>query len=517
MEDAWWVLGLLVGTVVTAALVNLLAPIHRPRLRRLLVLFMFYVTALAVTRGLEPFEVGPWQERMRVLTSLIYSFAAISCGALLLFHLLLPAIRLNPPTILADLAVALAYVVVTVYVLLNHGLDVTGAITGGAVASGILALSMQQTLGNILGGVALQLDGSIHEGDWIQLENGKQGKVRAIRWRHTLVETRDWSTIVVPNAQLLGSSITILGWRDGRHTPQRMWVYFNIDFRFPPAQVIRVANEAMWSSPIENVADEPKPNCVCMDFARDTRDSFAYYAVRYWILDLAPDDPTNSRVRTRLYAALQRAGIPLAVPAVANLVEVHDTAHTDRHREREVTAHFVAVKSVKLLQFLTDDELRTLADGMTRVTYAAGETITRQGAIAHWLYIMTSGEAKVFTHVDPDGAGPAPEVVKLVATIHAPDFFGEMGLMAGEPRFADVVATTEVECFRLGKAPFERVLLARPQIVNELSDKLAHRRVELIAVRDNLTDEDKRARQHSEREHILGAIKAFFGVDEHPG
>ncbi len=514
MEDLWWALGLLGGIVVTAGLVNVAAPQLRPRLRRLVTLFVVYAIALAITRAMGPFQVGPWEERARTVTSLIYTFAAVSCVALLLFHIVLPAVRLRAPTIMVDLLVAIVYIALAIYILSNHGLDATGAITAGAAASGILALSMQQTLGNIFGGVALQLDGSIHEGDWIQLENGKQGKIRSIRWRHTLVETRDWTTIVVPNAQLLASSITILGLRDGRRTPTRYWVYFNVDFRFSPAHVIQVVTEALLAAPIENVADDPKPNCVCMDFARDNRDSFGYYAVRYWLLDFAFDDPTNSRVRTRIYAALQRAGIPLAMPAVANLVEVHDAAHRERHDVGRRDRHLAAVRSVKLLQFLTDDELATLADGLVRVTYVAGEVITRQGAVAHWLYILTKGEADIKIKVDHDGDGPKPAQVKLVAHITAPDFFGEMGLMTGEPRFADVVATTEVECFRLGKPSFERVLLARPKIVGELSDKLANRRVELIAVRDNLDDEAKVSRHHIEREHIFNAIKEFFGVAE---
>ena len=53
----------------------------------------------------------------------------------------------------------------------------------------------------------------------------------------------------------------------------------------------------------------------------------------------------------------------------------------------------------------------------------------------------------------------------MVATLTAPDFFGEMGLMTGEPRKADVVAKTDVECFRLPQATFETVLTGRPEIL----------------------------------------------------
>ena len=100
--------------------------------------------------------------------------------------------------IASDLLVGLGYIVATLASCRATASTRRARSRPGAVVSAVLAISLQSTLGNILGGVALQLDGSIHEGDWIQLENGKQGKVRAIRWRHTVVETRDWSTIIVP-------------------------------------------------------------------------------------------------------------------------------------------------------------------------------------------------------------------------------------------------------------------------------------------------------------------------------
>jgi len=359
-----------------------------------------------------------------------------------------------------------------------------------------------------MGGIALQLDGSIHEGDWIQLPDGKQGKVWAVRWRHTIVQTRDWSTIIVPNAQLLQSNIILLGKRDGAPAVQRMWVWFNVDFRYQPTRVIEVVTEALLDAPIENVADDPKPNVVCMDFSHDGRESYASYAARYWIKDLAPDDPTNSRVRARIYTALKRAGIPLAVPAQTVLAELHDETRNQQHAVREAEARLAAIKTVKLFSTFKEDELRTLAAGMSRVIYTNGERITHQGAVAHWLYVMTAGKAEIRI-TDPGGPEHMPAIV---AQIQAPDFFGEMGLMTGEPRTADVIAQGDVECFRLGKDAFHRVLLGRPEIVDGLSEKLATRRVELVAVREGLDEAAKQARHARERDRIVGAIKSFFGL-----
>ncbi|HEY8077773.1 MAG TPA: mechanosensitive ion channel family protein, partial [Labilithrix sp.] len=447
-----------------------------------------------------------WASGSFIGADLLMAFTIVNLVATFAFSVVVPKAGFELPMIASDLIIGIGYIGALLAVLSKHDVNLTGALVSGAVVSAVLAISLQSTLGNILGGVALQLDGSIHEGDWIQLENGKQGKVRAVRWRHTVVETRDWSTIVVPNAQLLANNITILGKRDGAMVPQRMWVWFNVDFRFSPSRVVSVVQDAVQASPIENVADDPKPNAVCMDFMKDARESYATYAVRYWIKDLAADDPTNGRVRARIYTALRRAGIPLAVPAHTTFVEMHDEERTKKRIDREHEQHFRALKNVHLFHALKEDELRTLATGMSHVIYTTGETITRQGAVAHWLYVLTEGTAEIRMKVDE----AKPPVV--VATIKAPDFFGEMGLMTGEPRTADVVAMTDIDCYRLGKETFQKVLLDRPEIANELSEKLATRRVELIAVRDGLDAAAKTSRQASERERILAGIKSFFGL-----
>lgn len=512
-QEAIWAVGMFAAIVVVAALVNRFRPAHRTQVRRVVILFVLHLITFSVHYAFKSAGETVWASRLLLATELIQSFTMVNLGATAIFSVLLPATGVVLPMIASDLLVGLGYIAATLGVLTSHGANPTGALASAAVVSAVLAISLQSTLGNILGGVALQLDGSIHEGDWIQLENGRQGRIRAIRWRHTVVETRDWSTIIVPNAQLLASNITILGKRDGDSVPQRMWVWFNVDFRFPPTRVIQTVTDALTASPIVGVASDPPPNCVCMDFTKEMRESFATYAVRYWLTDLAADDPTNSRVRARIYTALRRANIPLALPAKTMWVQLDDDERAKKKLSRQTDERVRALRGVALFRSLTEGELHTLAQGMSHVIYTAGETCTRQGSVAHWLYILTGGTVEIRMSIDPDGPeGPLPAVSKVVTKLSAPDVFGEMGLMTGESRAADVVACTDVDCFRLDKETFERVLLPRPEIANELSEKLAKRRIELIAARDGLDDRQKEARESIERDRILGAIRSFFSL-----
>ena len=91
-----------------------------------------------------------------------------------------------------------------------------------------------------------------------------------------------------------------------------------------------------------------------------------------------------------------------------------------------------------------------------------------------------------------------------------------MGLIAGEPRQADVVALTDIECYRLDKEAFKAVLQKRPEIAGEFSRTLAERRVELWAVRDDLSEEEKAKRKITEQERILVRIQEFFALDDRP-
>jgi small-conductance mechanosensitive channel/CRP-like cAMP-binding protein len=519
--------------VLVAFLVNRFAPSKRRRLRFAVLLYVLFAIAAGMSQIMQyarsP-KIETWAEHVRLFEDLFSAFTLVNVLALAIFDVALPALGLSLVAITGDLVVGFAYIFVALGVLRASGMTPSSVITTSAVVSGVLALGLQTTLGNVLGGVALQLDGSIHVGDWLQLPDGQQGRVTAIRWRHTVVETRNWDTIVVPNANLLAQNIVILGKRAGMPVQHRMWVYFNVDFRYPPSHVIDVVRDALSSGSIEGVAADPKPSVICYDLAKDGRDSFAYYAVRYWLTDLANDDPTSSRVRARVHTALKRAAIPLARPVQTLFVspEEDNAAQAERRKERRVAA----IERVDLFSALTTDERNFIADHLVYAPFAAGETVTKQAAVAHWLYVLCTGVVEIRRH--PEDAPPdlteavAPKVssvsrahaqnrtdasfVKVVARIEAPNFFGEMGLMTGEPRTADVVAITDIECYRLDKQGLQRILEERPEVAEQFSTTLAKRRVELAIALDGLDAEAGRARIETEQTRILERIQEFFGL-----
>ncbi len=496
--------------IALAAVIGKAAPRKRKRIRRATILFMLYVTTFLVAAALQGLHAEGWSRRTWFLCGLFEVLVVIDLVAILLFDLLLLALRIEIANIVHDLSLGGAYILALIGMLHREGVHVTSIIATSAVVTVVLGLSLQATLNNVLGGIALQLDDSIHLGDWLQLPDGQQGKVKAIRWRHTVVETRNWDTIIVPNASLLSDRIIILGEREDQPRQHRMWLYFNVDFRFSPEEVINLVDDALQGTPIPDVAAFPTAHCICMDFAKEGSESFARYAIRYWLTDLARDDPTSSAVRVRLYLALKRGGIPLALPGTAVFVSQDDPDHALRKRAREMAHRIVVLEQIEMFSTLAGAERSSLAEGMRLAPFARGEIITRQDSAAHWLYVLTKGEVEVRLRV-------ASGVEQLVARLSAPNVFGEMGVMTGERRTSSVVAASEVECYRIDKDVFKSVLGHRPEIAEAISTVMAKRRVELAAVREHLDAEQKRKRVGEEKKKMLQSIRAFFGLDDGDG
>lgn len=497
-------LGWLLLAVTLMALVLLrAAPEARRPLFNTLLLFVGCLAGLLLSALLFAGGYTAAASSLRELFLLVEGMAVIRLGGLLLFRWLLPQLRLAPPRILEDMAVIAAYLVWALVRLRYAGLDLSSIVATSAVITAVLAFSMQDTLGNILGGIALQLDDSLQVGDWIKVDD-VTGRVVDIRWRSTSVETRNWETVVIPNSQLMKGKFVVLGRRQGQPTQWRRWIWFNISFSVPPARVIDVVERALNKTDIPHVARKPAPNCVMMDFG----DSSARYAARYWLTDLAADDPTDSVVRQHIYAALQRAGIVPCIPEQYVHIEKEGVKHDEQRRVQEVQQRLAFLRRVELFRTLTEDELRLVAERLKYTPFVRGDVMTQQGAVAHWLYIVTEGEAEVVL----EAAGGRRPLGVIDAT-QGPGFFGEMGLMTGEPRTATVVARSDVECYRLDKASFESIIQSRPALAEEISHVMAGRRGGLDSARQALDAQVNTAQSAQHESEVLRKIRRFFHLD----
>jgi len=487
----------LVALALTVALIHV-RPHERATFLNTLWLFLLAIAGQLFGALLFTLDAPRAASTVHTIFRIAAAVAFIRIAGFAAFRLLLPLAGKQPPRIIEDLAIIVVYVIYGFAQLRGAGVDLSSIVTTSAILTAVIAFAMQDTLGNVIGGLAIQLDHSVQVGDWINVD-GLSGRVVDIRWRSTLIETRNWETVVIPNSQLMKSRVAILGRREGAPAQWRRTLSFMVDPGVPPARVIATVDDEMREVGIPNVARTPAPSCVLAGF----EDGNLRYQLRYFLTDLQDDDLTDSMVRVHLFASLQRAGIRVAEPQRTVHAVARDQAHAETVRRRELTRRLQTLSGVDLFQGLSKEERAQVAEHLQYAPFARGDVITKQGDASHWLYIIAFGEAEV--RYEPPGGTP-----RVVGALQAGQFFGEMGLLAGEARYATVVAKSDVECYRLDKSSFQRLLNNRPEIADEVARIIGARKSDLDRAREAYANAPEMPVEA--QANLLGRIRRFFSL-----
>lgn len=488
--------------IIVSFILFRLRPNERPIVRNALTLFLISLIVLIMSglvHASTNHESAIWMQKTAIL---IQGIVAIRLASLFLFRIILPSIKIDPPSILEDVIVFVAFLLWIMMQLHFAGLDLKGIVTTSAILTAIIAFSMKDTLGNLLGGIALQWDHSLKCGDWIRI-NDIEGKVVDIRWRAIFVETRNWETVVIPNSMMMTNSFKVLGERTGEAVQWRRWIRFNIDYKVPPATVIKIAEDTVRTAEIPNLSRTPSPNCLFMNYET----SYGYYALRYWLTDLAADDPTDSLVRTHLFSALERAGISPALVKQQLYLTKESEKHESLKHEKEIELRISLLKKLDLFSSFSKNELHHIASELIYTPFSGAETITQHGDIDHWLYIVISGTAGAYLK-NQDG------LTEQAFTLQHGDIFGEMGLMTGEPRTATIIAEDEMSCYRLNKHGFYQVIHTRPEIIEEISHVLIKHKNALEQTQGKLDAESEQLKHQKHHSALVNRIRSFIGINE---
>jgi CRP-like cAMP-binding protein len=124
------------------------------------------------------------------------------------------------------------------------------------------------------------------------------------------------------------------------------------------------------------------------------------------------------------------------------------------------------LKTIPLFSSLSDKALRTVAVFASETSVSTGKRLVHEGDYSYDLIVIDSGTADVIK----DG--------EVIGSLGAGDVFGEMGVLAGAKRTADVVATSSMRLITLSKWDLKRI-----------SDEVSGQLQSLIAQRQELNEE----------------------------
>jgi small-conductance mechanosensitive channel/CRP-like cAMP-binding protein len=432
---------------------------------------------------------------VRELILFVVAFAVIRVFMIFVLSGLMA--RLAVPRIVSEFMLIILLVVYALFRLNAVGVNLAGIVTTSAVLTGALAFSAQSTLGNLWAGISLQLENTVRLGDWIKVGN-EVGQVVSIRWRSMAVATNNNETIVIPNSVLMNGNVVVLARRGDERAVWRRTVLFQVDYDYTPARVCEEVTEALARAEIPNVARDPVPVCLCDSY----KDSGAEYSVAYHVIDPRKDWFTKSDVLVHVYAALVRSSMPIPYPRqVVELIR----DESGRHAREDFKRKRAALEHAELFAALTAQEKDALAVELATAPFVTDDVVFREGEPADSLYLLAQGRVHVVRD-SPDGA-----TRNKFATLDAPAYFGEMGLLLGAPRGATVIASGDVMCYQLDRRGFDAIIKARPPIAMAMSEVLAKRQAANVATLQAL-DAEQRQRHTSGSGELVRRIRDFFGI-----
>lgn len=119
--------------------------------------------------------------------------------------------RVGVPLLLVNILSLVLFLILATWIATAvFGLDIGPLLATSAIFSVILGLALQEPLGNLFAGVALQLDKPYELGDWIEVQTGSQkisGRVDEITWRATHLVAITEEIITIPNRVIAAAQI----------------------------------------------------------------------------------------------------------------------------------------------------------------------------------------------------------------------------------------------------------------------------------------------------------------------
>jgi small-conductance mechanosensitive channel/CRP-like cAMP-binding protein len=490
--------GLALAALLVLVLRLLLPEGERKLVRQPFVFLLLHLASFGFSRSLA--EGAPTRHAAS-LAALVLLLASIGrSGVLLVLDVVLGRRTHRPlPRIVRDITQGLVWIAILLAALRTAGVEPGSILTTSALLTAAIALSLQETLGNMVAGLAIQVQHPFDVGDWIQFDTDAKhiGQVLEINWRATKVRTLDEVEVIVPNATLAKAPITNFT----KPTPvSRRSIYAYAPSDAPPHVVQKAILDAIAGS--FGVLDDPPPSVVTNAFA----DGNVEYWVRFFTDQFHKRDGVDGAARDRIWYALRRIGV---TPAASPNRAVHMQEVSAAARERDERALFdreKALRNVDFLGVLSEEQLRRLASKSTLRMYVQGEAIVKRGDQSAEMFVVESGEVVVLLE------RPHPQEDVVVARLSAGQFFGEMALTTGEPRNATVRAAGPCTLLVIDDRALRAVLETAPGLAEHISRVIAERQAAL-------TDQEAAASLRGERQSVeerssllLGKIRRFFSL-----
>lgn len=426
---------------------------------------------------------------LKVILWMSLVIATIRFVRVLIFSTALRSSAYEVSTLLQNVLSIIVYVV-AFFIIFNSqypNVDLAALFTTSTILGVIIGLALQDTLGNLFAGLAMQADQPFQIGDVISIPTKGIGVIENISWRGVKIRTFQNKFLIISNSVLGKEAIEVAP----RENLNAALVFFNTLYVSSPAKTIQIIRETVRQ--IENVSQKMRP----VVRIRNLGDNGIDWEVKYWLEDYSKIHDTDAMIRQRIWYALRREKIEFAYPTRTIHLETKPAENAFVETENQI---FERLSDVAIFAPLSDEETQKLAANSRIRVFAPDESIVRQGQPGKSMFVVHHGSVKV--QIKEGGN------IKMLNTLHEGDFFGEMGLLTGEPRTATVLSTGETQVLEIDSDCLKPILEENPELVKSFSQIIEARRLDLAEKRSE-TD----VAETMDSTSVFQSIKKFFGLN----
>jgi len=121
------------------------------------------------------------------------------------------------------------------------------------------------------------------------------------------------------------------------------------------------------------------------------------------------------------------------------------------------------LKKVPIFGSLKRSILSEVAESSVIETYETGAKIAAQGEEGTSFYMILEGSVEV------------RRSRRVIAKLGRGDFFGEMAILDGQPRSADIIAIEKTNCLALSRSTFKTLLESNPDLALSILQEVVRR------------------------------------------
>lgn len=384
------------------------------------------------------------------------------------------------------------------------GRDVTGIwATSGAIGI-VIGFALRNMIQDVFTGIAINIDGAIKTGDWIELHHRdfaqiQYGKVLEIAWRTCTIQLENDNIVVIPNSLMGMMAVTNFAHADHN---TRLETEIVLDFDVPTERACRILLAGATAATVEQgIMETPAPHVI----VGAATERGVTYRIRYWG-KLSENSPAmlHDKVMRHLLRHMLVAGLTPSVPKEDVFHETKPKRLLDHDADQDRAA--VLARTDLFGKSLSRDELSQLANNAAVLSMEKNKYLVREGDPGDSLFVLVEGVLDVFVNSEQDGT-PVQ-----VGKVEAGEIFGEMSLLASEPRSASVISNTSVIIYEIDKQTLETLLENRPEIAKDLSKTVAERRVKINMKTQVVSLEDADQEKQLMADQLLKRMKTVFKV-----